>query len=287
MDEDADVGLTSRVGREARRLASAAASLVLARSCAGCGAVDATWCSDCARALGGVPYAAWPVPSPARLPTPFAVAPYDGPVRAALLAHKEGGRTALARPLGAALAAAVQAGVTSLEIRPPPDRTDPMHLTNQAGRTNRTGRRGAGQRAPPVRLVPVPSRRAAVRSRGHDATLRLARVAAARLRRGGVAAQVLPVLRTARVVADQSGLSAVERAANLDRALRVPLPMQRLVRRQQVVVVDDVITSGATLAEAARALGAAGADVAFVATVAATVRRTPLGVVIVADSVVS
>ena len=121
--------------------------------------------------------------------------------------------------------------------------------------------------APPRRvvLVPVPSSRAAVRERGQDHARRLAR-AAARTLPGAV---VQPLLVPARTVADQSGLGTAARAANLAGALRVRRP----VRGLPVVVVDDVVTTGATLAEAARALRAAGADVVGCAVVGATARR--------------
>ena len=113
-------------------------------------------------------------------------------------------------------------------------------------------------------LVPVPSSSAAVRARGHDHARRLAATAARRL-----GARVLPVLVHARGVEDQSGLDAAARAANLAGALQARRPLDGLV----VVVVDDVVTTGATLAEAARALTAAGATVRGAAVVAATVLR--------------
>jgi predicted amidophosphoribosyltransferase len=72
-----------------------------------------------------------------------------------------------------------------------------------------------------------------------------------------------------RRVADQAGLTAADRATNLSGALRVRQDLRGL----RVVVVDDVITTGATLAEAARALRAAGAEVPAAAVIAATERH--------------
>ncbi|HWH30222.1 MAG TPA: phosphoribosyltransferase family protein [Mycobacteriales bacterium] len=113
-------------------------------------------------------------------------------------------------------------------------------------------------------VVPVPSSARVVRARGHDHARRLAAVAAA-----GVRLPTRPLLRQVRPVADSAGLSAADRAANLRGALaaRRPLPGVR------VVVVDDVVTTGATLREAVRALRAAQAEVAGVAVVAVTPRR--------------
>ena len=113
-------------------------------------------------------------------------------------------------------------------------------------------------------LVPVPSSPASVRARGHDHARRLAAVAGRRL---GVRAAA--VLVQARGVDDQSGLDAAARAANLAGALRA----RRALDGWHVVVVDDVVTTGATLAEATRALTAAGATVHGAAVVAATVLR--------------
>jgi predicted amidophosphoribosyltransferase len=113
-------------------------------------------------------------------------------------------------------------------------------------------------------LVPVPSSPAAVRARGHDHARRLAAAAARRL---GVRSAALLV--QARGVQDQSGLDADARSANLAGALRA----RRRLDGLPVVVVDDVVTTGATLVEAARALTAAGAQVRGAAVVAATVLR--------------
>ena len=120
---------------------------------------------------------------------------------------------------------------------------------------------------PGVVLVPVPSSPTAVRERGHDHARRLAAAAG---RRTGL--RSAPLLRVARSLADQSGLDAAGRSANLHGALVAG----RSALGRAVVVVDDIVTTGATLAEAARALEAAGADVRGAAVVAATVLRRPV-----------
>jgi predicted amidophosphoribosyltransferase len=221
--------------------------LLLPTRCAGCGEGRAQLCARCRAALAGAaPGAADPRPRPAGLPPVHAAVPYAGPVRGLLIAHKERGALGLAGPLGGALAAAVRTAVGT----PPP---------------------GAG----PVLLVPVPSARAAVRARGHDPTLRLARAAARALRRGGLPARALPVLRQVRRVRDQAGLGAAERRRNLHGALGLAPGRAGRLAGRPVVLVDDLLTTGASLADAARALREAGCPARAAATVAATARRRP------------
>ncbi|WP_353942939.1 ComF family protein [Streptomyces sp. HUAS MG91] len=201
--------------------------LVLPAQCAGCGRSRTPLCVRCARAVRGAgPGRVTPTPRPPGLPVVHAAVPYEGSVRAVLLAHKERGALGLARPLGEALAGAVRAGLP-------------------------VGGTGA------VALVPVPSAPRAVRARGHDPTRRLAYAAAAGLRREGVAVRVLAVLRQRRAVADQSGLDARQRRANVSGALDVVGGAGGLFTEVgRIVLVDDLMTTGASLAEAARAIHA-------------------------------
>lgn len=218
------------------------ADLVLPAECAGCGrtgpaVVTAGLCRSCARALSGPPQKVRPARPPRGLPPVHALAPYRDPLPEIIVAQKEHGRLDLARPLGRQLARAAQA---------------------------------AGAAEPLVWLIPVPSAPCVTRHRGQDPVARMARSAAAHLRALGVAAQVLPALRHRRRVADQTGLTHAQRAANLAGALAVRPAAARVIDRRAAVLLDDILTSGATLAEAARAIRAAGGDPVGAAVLAAT-----------------
>ncbi|WP_405780291.1 ComF family protein [Streptomyces sp. NBC_00859] len=222
--------------------------VVLPSACGGCGRPRTALCTECTEALlGGPARRVRPVPEPPGLPPVWAAAVYEDAVRAVLLAHKERGALGLAGALGGALAEAVRA----------------------------VSRRGAGSGE--LLLVPVPSSRGAVRSRGHDAGRRIACAAAAELRRSGTRARMLGVLRQRRAVADQAGLDAPQRLANLSGALEVAPAGVRLLDGGRVVFVDDLMTTGASLVEAARAVRAAVRKPAgAVEPVAAVIAAPPL-----------
>ncbi|MFI6980176.1 ComF family protein [Embleya sp. NPDC050154] len=227
---------------ERRRVFATWADLVLPVRCAGCAEPGALLCAECHGVFAPEPAPARPTPAPEGLPPVHAITGYEGPVRSVLAAYKEHGAHSLARPLGDALARAAAAGLS-----------DPVG---------------------PCLLVPVPSTRAAVRRRGRDAIGELALRAAGRLRAGGTRTRVLPALRHTRRVRDQAGLSARERGMNVHRSMIVSDRLAPLFTGISVViVVDDVCTTGATLAEATRAVRAVGGRVEAAAVLAATARR--------------
>jgi predicted amidophosphoribosyltransferase len=234
-------------------LRSAASDLFTGAHCVGCAERGHTLCSACAGGLAGAPFRADPAPRPRGLPDVWAAAPYDRVARAALIAHKEEAVLALTRALGRALASSVAACLVSAA--------------------------DAGLDVAGAVVVPAPSRRAAVRTRGHDPVLRMARAAAARLRAVGLETRVAPVLRLDRSVLDQASLGRAQRRANLHGAVGVRTSRTtRLSRGRQrlsvAVIVDDIVTTGATLHECARALAGAGVWVLGAAVVAATPRHS-------------
>jgi ComF family protein len=84
-------------------------------------------------------------------------------------------------------------------------------------------------------------------------------------------------LKRVKATAQQVGLSRSERAANVQGAFRVPQEGKAAVVGRRLVLVDDVLTSGATIEACARALlraGAANVDVLVFARVADPVRTS-------------
>jgi predicted amidophosphoribosyltransferase len=224
----------------------ATCDLLLGGACQGCERPGRVLCAGCRATLPRTARPAWPTPTPAGLAPPWAAGEYAGVLRELVLGHKEQQLLSLAGVLGELLAGAVEAGVP------------------------------VGAR---LLLVPVPSRRAAVRERGHDPTASLVRAAARVLRRRRVDVRTASLLALRTGVVDQAGLGAAERAGNLDGSMWVPPERLRKAARwrgaRRVVVCDDVLTTGATAREAQRALEAIGALPSAVATVAATRRRIP------------
>jgi predicted amidophosphoribosyltransferase len=227
---------------------AAAADLLLGAGCPGCGAPWWGACRGCrAHLLGQPARLTTPTPAPAGFPLTASAGPYDEVHRGLIGAHKEDQALMLTALLGDRLAAAVEALLTARDV--PTDE--------------------------PIALVPVPSAAATVRERGFDATFALARRAARRLA-ATRPAKPAGLLAQRRGLADQAGLDAAQRAANLHGGLRLrrgPRAVRPRPAAPALVVVDDVVTTGASLTEAVRCLAGGGFEVLGAATVSATVRR--------------
>jgi ComF family protein len=111
-------------------------------------------------------------------------------------------------------------------------------------------------------IVPVPTTRARLRTRGYNQAELLAREFAAR---HGL--QLFLGLQRARAADTQTALQPLERAANVAGAFRLEGGEER-IRGAHLLLIDDVLTTGATSAECATTLVAAGARCVSVLTFA-------------------
>jgi predicted amidophosphoribosyltransferase len=226
------------------RIGTDIASIAAPDSCAGCQRPGLSLCSGCEDLLVGVPHPHVPSPRPSTWLDLHVVTAYAGTTRSIIAAWKERGRRDLAPYLARALTGSIAA---ALSARRPGEAQMP----------------GEVQAA----VVPIPSTRAARRRRGEDAWGRVVSMAVEQLRADGARVHLDPVLAHVRQPRDQSALDARERRRNLDGALtcsRAP--------SWPVIVVDDIVTTGSTLAAAARALGVAGVTDACAAAIASTSR---------------
>ncbi|MBK6847426.1 MAG: ComF family protein [Proteobacteria bacterium] len=235
--EDRELGWRSAWRRRGAELTTALLDLVLPTRCVGCNAVieaHELLCPACAPALVAVERAcrccgAADAPAPRcgrceATPPPFgrAWAPwlYGGPLALAIRQLKYGDATYLLRPLGRLLPA-LDGGTE-------------------------------GSRAAPVLVVPVPLHRDQLVRRGYNQAALLARELA---RRARAPIDYRALLRV-RATRPQVGLGRGARERNVAGAFRA---CPERVRGRHLVLVDDVITTGATAAACARALRRAGA----------------------------
>ena len=220
--------------------------LVHGAGCVGCPKPGRSLCAQCASRLPARGLSVRPTPCPDGLAACFAGGEYADLLRAMILRHKEHGTFALAAPLGRVLAAAATCAL------------DPAGVAV---------------------LVPIPSRAAVVRARGHDPVLRFTRVAARHLRSNRHRVRVGQVLAQQGPVHDQAGLSAGQRAANLVGSMGVRASGRAALARSEdplsLLLCDDVLTTGATAREAQRALEESGLRIRAVVTVAATRKQLP------------
>ncbi|MGW9266500.1 ComF family protein [Gordonia terrae] len=213
----------------------AGADLVLPVLCGGCRRPGTRWCPRCEHALSDVPIAARPRVEPGV--AVWALGRYRGPHRQAIIEIKEHDRRDLARPLGTALARGIRVLAGWGEL-PDADR---------------------------MLLIPAPTRRMTARRRGGDPVTAVASYAAPVL---GRRVRVAPLLRTAATARDSAGLDARARAQNLRGAVRLHAGGPP-TRGTTAILVDDVLTTGATAAESVRVLSENGIDVVAVVVLAA------------------
>lgn len=128
-------------------------------------------------------------------------------------------------------------------------------------------------------VIPVPLHSGKMRQRGFNQSELIAAAALRHLRRKGLmpglSLNVTALLRK-RATASQVGMTLEQRQANIRGAFKVSIPAQ--VAERDVLLVDDVFTTGATVSECTRVLRRAGAVNVYVATVARALKNTEMSV---------
>lgn len=204
--------------------------LILPLECGGCGAPSTRWCPLCAHDLTVKP-------DQPHLITPrvdpgvpvLSLGRYVGPRRDAIVAVKEHGRADLIAPLATALNQGI-------------DRLAAWGVIDT-----------------PLTVVPAPTRRSSARRRGGDPVTRIARVATTGINQ----VTVVQALRLRGLVRDSVGLSGADRQRNIAGRVKLIKPI-----KGAVLVVDDIVTTGATASESVRVLHVAGAHVTAVLAIA-------------------
>jgi ComF family protein len=210
-------------------------------SCVGCGRDNRALCAPC-RGLLTPQVTERRVSRDGAALTVHCALEYGSVVRACILALKESGRTDLVGALAVPLRGAVEKARAAVAV---------------AGAGVRAGADADADAEP--ELVAVPSSRSAWRRRGYDPVRMVCR------RAGYRPVRVLVHVRATR---RQKSLGEEDRAQNLHNSLRAKRPLDGRV----FLLVDDILTTGATILEASRALRAAGAEVIGAATLAYTPR---------------
>lgn len=241
--------------------------------CVACGTPDRDLCDPCLGDLllwrpllrSGLIPAVPPMqaPVPGSLPL-LACGPYEGSLRSLIVGVKHKGRVGFARVLGPLLLRPLAEALTFSETS----------TFSEAPTFFVAPTRGAGLR-PPV-VVAAPSRAARVRQRGYRHVELILRRA---LRCGP-----LPGVRSVRALralpgrTGQVGLDRRQRDRNAA-LVAVRRPHRGRLAGREVILVDDVVTTGATATEACRALAACGARVIAVVALCAVERRdaAPIG----------
>jgi len=210
--------------------------VVAPRDCVSCRTPGRTLCAQCLTVL----QASGPVFDHRRVGRAAVAGGWlEGVLGATVRGYKAGAGRGLARPLSQLLAAAVEHLVRGEETI-----------------TVATAHSGA------YRLVAIPPSLRARWTRGDDVLGRVVDLAVATLRRRGIPVERARWLEPARLVRDQRGLGARSRRLNVEGSLRVPPGIGSRARRSlgPVIIVDDVLTTGATLREAIRALAEAAPE---------------------------
>lgn len=210
--------------------------LIYPNICLSCNALGATICHSCSKY-----WLAKPNKSKIENKYLFFVTTYDKYTSAIILAAKESGSREAVKLIARSITSSISFAMLNLGI------------------------------SPPINLVTIPSQLSAIRRRGRDHIKDLVQEVIIQLNQLDIDAIYLPIIEPIKKIKDQSNLNGSQRKENMSHAFTVK---SSPISQRAVILIDDLVTTGASIQEGARALAEAKITIDAVVTACAVGRNS-------------
>jgi ComF family protein len=210
--------------------------LIYPNICLCCGKTGVKICHNCSKY-----WLANPNKSKVENKCLFFVTTYDETTSPIILAAKESGNREAIKLIARSIASSISFAISNLGI------------------------------AQPINLVTIPSQLSAIRRRGRDHIKDLVQEVIIQLNQQNIDAIYLPILKPIKKIKDQSDLNGLQRKENMSQAFIVK---SSPISQSAVILIDDLVTTGASIHEGVRALSEAKITVDAVVTACAVGRNS-------------
>ena len=210
--------------------------LIYPNICLSCGKTGAKICHNCSKY-----WLAKPNKSKIENNYLFFVATYDESTSPIILAAKESGSREAVKLIARSIACSISFAISNLDI------------------------------SKPINLITIPSQLSAIRKRGRDHIKDLVLEVIIQLDLQNIDAIYLPILKPRKKIKDQSNLNGLQRKENMSHAF---IAKSSPISQSAVILIDDLVTTGASVQEGVRALAEAKITIDAVVTACAVGRNS-------------
>ena len=210
--------------------------LIYPNICLSCGKTGAKICHNCSKY-----WLAKPNKSKIENNYLFFVATYDESTSPIILAAKESGSREAVKLIARSIACSISFAISNLDI------------------------------SKPINLITIPSQLSAIRKRGRDHIKDLVLEVIIQLDQQNIDAIYLPILKPRKKIKDQSNLNGLQRKENMSHAF---IAKSSPISQSAVILIDDLVTTGASVQEGVRALAEAKITIDAVVTACAVGRNS-------------
>ena len=210
--------------------------LIYPNICLSCGKTGAKICHNCSKY-----WLAKPNKSKIENNYLFFVATYDESTSPIILAAKESGSREAVKLIARSIACSISFAISNLDI------------------------------SKPINLITIPSQLSAIRKRGRDHIKDLVLEVIIQLDQQNIDAIYLPILKPIKKIKDQSNLNGLQRKENMSHAF---IAKSSPISQSAVILIDDLVTTGASVQEGVRALAEAKITIDAVVTACAVGRNS-------------